>query len=79
MVGSIARQRCVLPYVRRNDLSRPMAFRLLHTDPKSHARAGELDTGHGTVPTPCSCPWAPWRVVKTVHPRELRATTWTRR
>ena len=49
-----------------------MAFRLLHTAPQSHARAGELDTGHGTVPTPLFMPVGTLGAVKTVHPRELR-------
>lgn len=49
-----------------------MQFNLLHTDPKSKARAGELHTDHGTVPTPIFMPVGTLGGVKAVHPRELR-------
>ena len=51
-----------------------MAFRLLHTDPKSHARAGELDTGHGTVPTPLFMPVGTQGAVKTATAEQLHVT-----
>ncbi|MBS1583442.1 MAG: tRNA guanosine(34) transglycosylase Tgt [Bacteroidetes bacterium] len=49
-----------------------MDFTLLTTDPKSKARAGELHTGHGTVPTPVFMPVGTLGAVKAVHVRELR-------
>ncbi|MFT3886264.1 MAG: tRNA guanosine(34) transglycosylase Tgt [Flavobacteriales bacterium] len=49
-----------------------MKFTLLTTDPKSKARAGELHTGHGVVPTPVFMPVGTLGAVKAVHPRELR-------
>src|SRR5690606_23955443 len=47
-------------------------FNLLTTDPKSKARAGELHTDHGTVPTPIFMPVGTLGGVKAVHARELR-------
>jgi queuine tRNA-ribosyltransferase len=49
-----------------------MEFTLLKTDPKSKARAGELITGHGGVPTPIFMPVGTLGGVKAVHMRELR-------
>lgn len=49
-----------------------MEFTLLHTDPKSKARAGELHTAHGVVPTPIFMPVGTLGGVKAVHMRELR-------
>jgi queuine tRNA-ribosyltransferase len=49
-----------------------MEFTLLKTDPKSKARAGELRTGHGVVPTPIFMPVGTLGGVKAVHMRELR-------
>jgi queuine tRNA-ribosyltransferase len=49
-----------------------MEFTLLKTDPKSKARAGELITGHGVVPTPIFMPVGTLGGVKAVHMRELR-------
>ncbi|HEX2616598.1 MAG TPA: tRNA guanosine(34) transglycosylase Tgt, partial [Flavobacteriales bacterium] len=49
-----------------------MDFTLLTTDPKSKARAGELHTDHGVVPTPVFMPVGTLGAVKAVHPRELR-------
>jgi queuine tRNA-ribosyltransferase len=49
-----------------------MDFTLLKTDPKSKARAGELRTGHGVVPTPIFMPVGTLGGVKAVHMRELR-------
>lgn len=49
-----------------------MSFTLLATDPASQARAGELRTDHGTIPTPVFMPVGTLGAVKAVHPRELR-------
>jgi queuine tRNA-ribosyltransferase len=49
-----------------------MSFTLLATDPASQARAGELCTDHGTIPTPVFMPVGTLGAVKAVHPRELR-------
>ena len=49
-----------------------MAFTLLANDPASDARAGELITDHGTIPTPAFMPVGTLGAVKAVHPRELR-------
>lgn len=49
-----------------------MRFELLTTDPKSAARAGELHTDHGVVPTPIFMPVGTLGAVKAVHMRELR-------
>jgi len=49
-----------------------MEFALLQTDPKSKARAGELHTDHGVVPTPIFMPVGTLGGVKAVHMRELR-------
>lgn len=49
-----------------------MEFKLLTTDARSKARAGELHTGHGTVPTPVFMPVGTLGGVKAVHMRELR-------
>ena len=49
-----------------------MEFKLLTTDPASNARAGELHTDHGIVPTPIFMPVGTLGAVKAVHPRELR-------
>ncbi|MCB0773462.1 MAG: tRNA guanosine(34) transglycosylase Tgt [Flavobacteriales bacterium] len=49
-----------------------MEFKLLTTDAKSKARAGELHTAHGVVPTPIFMPVGTLGGVKAVHMRELR-------
>lgn len=49
-----------------------MEFSLLHTDTASAARAGELRTDHGTIPTPIFMPVGTLGDVKGVHMRELR-------
>ncbi len=49
-----------------------MRFKLLHNDPASNARAGELHTDHGIVPTPVFMPVGTLGAVKAIHPRELR-------
>src|SRR5690606_26253592 len=48
-----------------------MQFRLLHNDPGSNARAGELVTDHGSIPTPVFMPVGTLGAVKAIHPREL--------
>lgn len=49
-----------------------MRFDLITTDPKSKARAGELHTEHGVVPTPVFMPVGTLGAVKAVHTRELK-------
>ncbi|MEB8330569.1 tRNA guanosine(34) transglycosylase Tgt [Flavobacteriaceae bacterium KMM 6897] len=49
-----------------------MEFTLLHTDPKSKARAGKMVTDHGTIETPIFMPVGTVASVKGVHQRELR-------
>jgi queuine tRNA-ribosyltransferase len=49
-----------------------MEFRLRCEDPGSKARAGELHTAHGPVPTPVFMPVGTLGGVKAVHMRELR-------
>ncbi len=48
-----------------------MEFNLLHNDPKSHARAGVVTTGHGKIETPIFMPVGTAGAVKAVHQREL--------
>ncbi|MGI6519949.1 MAG: tRNA guanosine(34) transglycosylase Tgt [Fermentimonas sp.] len=48
-----------------------MTFRLLHTDPKTSARAGILTTNHGPVETPIFMPVGTVGSVKAVHATEL--------
>jgi len=47
-------------------------FRLVRTCPESSARAGELPTPHGTVPTPVFLPVGSQGTVKTLAPEELK-------
>jgi queuine tRNA-ribosyltransferase len=47
-------------------------FHLLQTPPESAARAGELVTSHGTVPTPVFLPVGSQATVKTLTPDELK-------
>lgn len=49
-----------------------MSFNLIKTDTDSKARAGELVTGHGVVPTPLFLPVGSQATVKTLTPRELK-------
>ena len=49
-----------------------MRFDLIAQDPGSKARAGEIHTDHGMVPTPVFMPVGTLGAVKAVHPRELR-------
>lgn len=48
-----------------------MKFDLLHTDPKSQARAGLIHTDHGLIETPIFMPVGTAGTVKAVHQREL--------
>jgi len=47
-------------------------FTLLQTDSKTKARAGKLETDHGTIQTPIFMPVGTVATVKGVHQRELR-------
>ncbi|MFH1160675.1 MAG: tRNA guanosine(34) transglycosylase Tgt [bacterium] len=49
-----------------------MTFTISHTDPGSYARAGLLETGHGTVESPFFMPVGTAGAVKALHMRELR-------
>ncbi|MHB8261125.1 MAG: tRNA guanosine(34) transglycosylase Tgt [Bacteroidia bacterium] len=49
-----------------------MNFTLQHKDPSSKARAGLLETAHGTIETPIFMPVGTAGTVKTVHQRELK-------
>ena len=48
------------------------SFRLIQTCPDSKARAGELITPHGRVPTPVFIPVGSQATVKTLTPEELK-------
>lgn len=48
-----------------------MKFTLEHTDKNSNARAGEIETAHGTIQTPIFMPVGTAGTVKGVHQREL--------
>ena len=48
-----------------------MKFALLHRDPQSDARAGEITTDHGTVPTPVFMPVGTAAAMKGVFHRDL--------
>jgi queuine tRNA-ribosyltransferase len=48
-------------------------FRLIKTCPRSKARAGELITPHGAVPTPVFLPVGSQGAVKTLTPEEVKA------
>jgi len=49
------------------------SFRLIQACPQTKARAGELVTPHGTVPTPVFLPVGSQGVVKTLTPQEVKA------
>ena len=54
-------------------LLRPhLKFDLLHKDPNCKARAGKIETGHGSIETPIFMPVGTVASVKGVHQRELR-------
>ncbi len=48
-----------------------MKFTLQHTDPKSNARSGLIETDHGTIQTPIFMPVGTAATVKGVHQHEL--------
>jgi queuine tRNA-ribosyltransferase len=48
------------------------SFRLIQTCPDSNARAGELITPHGRVPTPIFLPVGSQATIKTLTPEELK-------
>jgi queuine tRNA-ribosyltransferase len=48
-------------------------LRLIHTCPGSEARAGELMTPHGTMPTPLFMPVGSQATVKTLTPDEVKS------
>lgn len=48
------------------------SFRLIKTSPDSKARAGELATPHGLVPTPVFMPVGSQGTVKTLTPEEIK-------
>ncbi|MBL7814913.1 MAG: tRNA guanosine(34) transglycosylase Tgt [Saprospiraceae bacterium] len=48
-----------------------MTFTLQHTDPHSNARAGLIETAHGTIETPIFMPVGTLGTVKGVHTREI--------
>jgi queuine tRNA-ribosyltransferase len=56
-------------------LLRYMKFTLLHTDDKSSARAGTLETDHGTIQTPIFMPVGTAGTVKGVHTKDLKEDT----
>ncbi|HRZ78267.1 MAG TPA: tRNA-guanine transglycosylase, partial [Bacteroidales bacterium] len=49
-----------------------MRFEVIHRDPGSSARAGELYTDHGVLPTPIFMPVGTGGTVKAIHTRELK-------
>jgi queuine tRNA-ribosyltransferase len=49
-----------------------MKFTLAATDAQSKARAGEIETAHGTIQTPIFMPVGTAGTVKAVHQRELK-------
>jgi len=55
------------------DPSSPLSFYVLHRDPASLARTGELVTPHGTVRTPAFAGVATQATIKAVEPQALAA------
>ncbi len=49
-----------------------LQFSLLHTDPSTKARAGEMITDHGVIKTPIFMPVGTVASVKGIHQKELR-------
>ncbi len=49
-----------------------MTFTLQHTDPQSRARAGRIETDHGSIETPIFMPVGTAGTVKAVHQHELK-------
>ncbi len=58
--------------MQENYFCRLMNFTLKHTDAKSKARAGLLETDHGVIETPIFMPVGTAGTVKAVHQRELK-------
>jgi queuine tRNA-ribosyltransferase len=54
------------------EMSNPSSFHLQKTCPGTKARAGELVTWHGVVPTPVFLPVGSQATVKTLVPQELK-------
>ena len=52
-------------------MKKNMKFTLLHTDAQSKARAGRIETDHGTIETPIFMPVGTLGTVKGLHQREL--------
>jgi queuine tRNA-ribosyltransferase len=50
-----------------------MTFEVQHKDPYTRARAGRIETDHGTIETPIFMPVGTLGTVKGVHTRELEA------
>jgi len=50
-----------------------MQFKLLSTDSKSAARAGEISTGHGKIETPIFMPVGTLGSVKGIHMKDVKA------
>lgn len=50
-----------------------MKFKLLTTDSKTNARAGQITTGHGKIETPIFMPVGTLATVKGVHQRDLKS------
>jgi len=50
----------------------PLKFELEHTDPQTAARAGKIQTDHGSIETPIFMPVGTAGTVKAVHQRELK-------
>jgi queuine tRNA-ribosyltransferase len=60
--------------VRSEALGGRFSFDLITTDPRSMARRGRMGTTRGVVETPVFMPVGTQATVKTLHPREVRAT-----
>jgi queuine tRNA-ribosyltransferase len=54
-------------------LNSSSSFHLIKTCPQSKARAGELTTPHGAIPTPVFLPVGSQGAVKTLTPQEVKA------
>lgn len=52
-----------------------MTFEIQHTDPKTNARAGLIQTGHGIIETPIFMPVGTQGTVKAVQMPELKSDT----
>ena len=52
--------------------SEKMKFKIVHEDPHSSARAGEIKTSHGKIQTPVFMPVGTAGTVKGIHQKELK-------